>query len=270
MYNEVIVYGPYAFKMYCAINLHQDYIYIMIDAVLRRFEQDPGGMNSADTEILAFERDAVIGSRVNFSISNKDLILCREKFPNSRFELFPIIRTFEKNNFKNSKTRNRILFIGSLTHTPNRNALEFILKEIAPIIENLCPNLIFSIVGKGTEECNVYSNNVVLLGMIDSLEDIYSESLVSLAPMSVAAGLNGKVIESIGFGVISLVSKEVSFNLSKSMKKCTIICDSVDDYVKEIGNAHSQNARVSPRVRLEVAKEIDGTVNAMAFRKYLV
>lgn len=269
VYNQVIVYGPFAYKMFYNLRYQQDYIYIMIDAVFRRFRQDPTAMNSADLEILGYERDAIQGSRVNLSISLTDIAECYEEFPHSKFELFPIVRSFELTDFKNKETRKRILFIGSLTHTPNRIALEYILKEIAPRIEVLHPDLVFTIIGKGTSECKVHSGNVELLGMIDNLEEVYSESIVSLAPMSVAAGINGKVVESISFRVISLVSKEVALNLSDSMKKCTIVCDSVDEYVKAIGDVNAQNSRVLPKFRVAVAKEVDGCANSLVLRRYL-
>jgi hypothetical protein len=151
---------------------------------------------------------------------------CSEKFPNSKFKLFPIIRNFEKSDLRNLKTRDRILFVGTLTHTPNRNALDFILKEIAPRIEELYPDLVFSIVGKGTQECKFYSSNVELLGMLENLEDIYSQSIVSLAPMSIAAGINGKVVD---LGLSYLYKLPYKFSVVETIERFQNIEDKFQD-----------------------------------------
>jgi len=105
--------------------------------------------------------------------------------------------------------------------------------------------------------------------MLDSLDKIYSESLLSLAPMSIAAGINGKVIESIKFGVVSLVSGAVFLNLSESMRLATVLCNSASDYVEAIVNAHFKKFKVTPRMRSNVAKEVDGRTNSLVLRKYL-
>lgn len=266
-FDNIIVYGPYAYKLFYDLGFSQDYIYIMIDAVFRRARQSPETLNASDEAILEFEANAIVGSRVSFAISQSDINESRLVFPNSSFEFFPIIRNFH--HVEEIQKRERVLFVGSLSHTPNAEALKFILKEIAPKVQKLHPNLIFTIVGKGTDESKEISSNVVRLGMLNSLDEIYSESLVSLAPMRIAAGINGKVIESIGFGVHSLVSPAVSMNLSESMMKCTFVCETSDEYVEAISRIYQNGGLIPKKTRFAVAKEIDGHRNAELFRKYL-
>jgi glycosyltransferase involved in cell wall biosynthesis len=268
-FDEIIVYGPYAYQLFYELNFYQDYIYIMIDAVFRRFRQNELAMNSADSAILEFEKRAILGSRVSLAISQRDFIESQEEFPNSTFELFPIVRNFETDKLIPKKDPERILFVGSLSHTPNSEALNFILKEIAPRVNELHPNLIFTIVGKGSDMSEVFSENVQTLGMIPNLDKMYSESIVSLAPMTIAAGINGKVMESINFGVFSLVSTTVSANLTKSMRKCTVVCESAEEYVDAISDFYLQKRRIPQSLRLAVAEEIDGCLNAVVLRKYI-
>jgi glycosyltransferase involved in cell wall biosynthesis len=269
VFDEVLVYGPYAYQLFYELNFYQDYIYIMIDAVFRRFRQNELAMNPADRAILEFEKRAITGSRVSLAISQRDLIESRKEYPNSAFELFPIIRNFEKDKFIPKADPERILFVGSLSHTPNSEALDFILREIAPRVNQLHPNLIFTIVGKGSDKSEVFSNNVQTLGILPSLDQVYSESIVSLAPMTIAAGINGKVMESINYGVFSLISPAVSANLTKSMRKCTVVCESADEFANAISSFYLQKRRISHSLRLAVAKEIDGRLNAVVLRKHI-
>jgi hypothetical protein len=241
----------------------------MIDAVFRRYEQNKILMNSDDLTILEFETKAILGAKICFAISNSDIESCRLKYPISRFELFPIIRGFQSIENRSSKVLSRVFFVGSMRHTPNRLAAEFIIREIAPQIAKLNLGIVFTLVGQGTEDLARKSENVELLGLVNNLEALYQESFVSLAPMQVAAGINGKVLESIGFGLISLVSKEVSFNLSPSMRRCTIECDLVEDYVREIVSLFLNPEYISEEDRKNVEVEIDGTINAEMLRRHL-
>jgi glycosyltransferase involved in cell wall biosynthesis len=268
-YPSIVIYGPYAYLYFEKLEIFQDYIYIMIDAVFRRYEQEKSFMNDDDLAILDFERKAILGAKVNLAISGSDLNRCEIKFPNSRFELFPIVRKFHDPEIYRGRKANRVLFIGSIRHTPNRLAAEFILSQIAPQLAILNSEITFTFVGQGTEDLIPKSRNVELLGLVDNVDSQYQLSFVSLAPMNVAAGINGKVLESIDYGLYSLVSKPVSFNLTPAMRKCTIQCNTVNDYVMNISQLFLSQKVLSIEDRSEVEGQIDGRLNAEVFRKFL-
>lgn len=101
--------------------------------------------------------------------------------------------------------RKDIMFVGGFTHTPNIDAVLWFAKEIFPDILRKLPDITFYIIGSNTplEVKNLASDNVVVKGFVtdEELEQFYHNCRISVVPLRFGAGIKGKVIEAMRYGI---------------------------------------------------------------------
>ena len=110
---------------------------------------------------------------------------------------------------------NKICFVGSMNYLPNQDAAMFIVKEIFPLIKKRVPTAKLHIVGS-LPSPNIQalaSDDIVVTGFVEDLEGYIADSCLALAPIRIAAGIQNKVLISMGCGVpvvlTSLIAKAI-------------------------------------------------------------
>lgn len=97
--------------------------------------------------------------------------------------------------------RKDLLFVGGFNHRPNRDAVEWFLKEIFPKIVKAVPDIKFNIVGSNMPEeiKALASDNVVIHGFIsdEKLRELYKTCRVTVAPLRYGAGVKGKIVDAL-------------------------------------------------------------------------
>jgi len=103
--------------------------------------------------------------------------------------------------------REDLLFVGSFVHTPNVDALDWFIYAILPDIVKKMPNIKLHVVG-GNLPLSVINElkenkNVVLEGYVSEqrLGELYDDSRVVVVPLRYGAGVKGKVVEAMYYGV---------------------------------------------------------------------
>ena len=105
------------------------------------------------------------------------------------------------------------VFVGGVSHPPNRGAVINILTELAPVISQKYPNSRIYIIGKGWDTAALNApSNVEFTGMISDqeLEKYLERAQFLLCPLPYGAGVKGKVIESMFYG-LTIVSNSVGW-----------------------------------------------------------
>lgn len=101
--------------------------------------------------------------------------------------------------------RQDIMFVGGFTHTPNVDAVLWMTKNIFPNILKELPNLKLYILGSNPpqEIIALSSNNVIIKGFVtdEELEYFYNHCRISIVPLRYGAGIKGKVIEAMSYGI---------------------------------------------------------------------
>lgn len=101
--------------------------------------------------------------------------------------------------------RKDIVFIGGFHHQPNIDAVNYFLNEIWPLINDRKPEIRFLIVGSNIPDSffdfeNKF-NNVVVKGFVQDLSEVFSTCKLSIAPLRFGAGVKGKIVTSLSYGV---------------------------------------------------------------------
>lgn len=111
-------------------------------------------------------------------------------------------------NYNNRK----ICFVGNMRTLQNQEAVLHFVNDIFPLILEKRPDTIFHIVGAQPSEKikSLASNNIVVTGFVEDICEYISDSCVAVAPVHIAAGIQNKVLVSMGCGIPVIMSSLIS------------------------------------------------------------
>jgi hypothetical protein len=102
-----------------------------------------------------------------------------------------------------------VVFIGSAAHKPNADGITWFLKNSWGSIRNIFPDAILHIIGgdKDSVICSAANatTGVVFHGYVEDISGIISQCKVGVAPLLSGAGVKGKVLTYLSYG-LSVVS----------------------------------------------------------------
>ena len=99
--------------------------------------------------------------------------------------------------------RRDMVFLGGFSHPPNSDAVRYFLRDVWPILLERGYRDRFLIVGSNMprEIGLLASDQIIPVGYVKDLKDVFSTARISVAPLRFGAGLKGKVATSLGYGV---------------------------------------------------------------------
>ena len=124
------------------------------------------------------------------------------------FLLDPILK--KDNQWPSFSEREHFLSIGNFLHEPNWDAVLFLKQFIWPLIRKQLPKAEIHIYGaypsKKVFDLNNLKEGFLIKGRADSLERVMKKTKVCLAPLRFGAGIKGKLIDAMQFGVPSVTT----------------------------------------------------------------
>jgi GT2 family glycosyltransferase len=105
--------------------------------------------------------------------------------------------------------RTDLLFIGGFQHTPNVDAVLYFTKKIYPAIKRQLPNVQLYVVGSRAPAeilelaCE---GSIAVTGHVPDVAPYFNRCRLSVAPLRYGAGLKGKVITSLSYGLPMVAS----------------------------------------------------------------
>lgn len=103
------------------------------------------------------------------------------------------------------KQRQDIMFLGGFNHGPNVDAVLWFAKEIWPLVQQKLPQLRWHILGSHPpKEVEALASKMIKVhGFVtdEELARFYAECRMSVVPLRYGAGIKGKVVEAMKFGI---------------------------------------------------------------------
>ena len=95
-----------------------------------------------------------------------------------------------------------VCYIGALDWEPNREGLDWFLKEVWPIIHNSFPTVKFYIAGRNmpNKYLNMRQDNIEVLGEVPSAPEFIKSKAVMVVPILSGSGMRVKIIEGMAYG----------------------------------------------------------------------
>ena len=105
--------------------------------------------------------------------------------------------------------RQDIMFLGGYRHPPNVDAVEFFVSEVWPLLlDDLPETARFMIVGANPPDRirSLASDRIIVTGHVADLGEYFDGARVLVAPLRFGAGVKGKVIQSMAYGLPTVMS----------------------------------------------------------------
>ena len=142
-----------------------------------------------------------------------DLLINHFKIDNSLLHYVPFLLDpilIKNNQWPSFSERDNFLSIGNFLHEPNWDAVLFLKQFIWPLIRKQLPKAEIHIYGaypsKKVFDLNNLKEGFLIKGRADSLERVMKKTKVCLAPLRFGAGIKGKLIDAMQFGVPSVTT----------------------------------------------------------------
>jgi hypothetical protein len=185
-----------------------------------------------------FENKIITNSNGIAAISQEDMDEL-VKIKSSPVTLIPLGLNFQKTLAPCLDEVTKFLFIGRLDWPPNRDGLEWLLKEVWPTVVANRPNAVIKIVGSGNREwLKSYEQlkGVQIVGFVDSILDAYRDCHFTVVPIFYGSGTRIKVIESFAIGR-RLISTKMGVQGAGLEGHDYINAETKDEWIKVLTNA---------------------------------
>jgi len=194
-------------------------------------------------EFHIFEKSDVI-----VTISEYERKFLHKELPEKQIYVMPtfIYENFLGENGLNFEKRENITFIGGFKHYPNVDGVSWFAKEVLPLVLKYIPDVIFNIIGSNpsADILNLKSKNINVTGYISEgkLKEYYNKSKIIVAPLRFGAGVKGKVIEAIAYGV-PVVTTSVGAEGIKDIGGVLSVANKAKDFAKLVVDLYRDHRR---------------------------
>lgn len=182
-----------------------------------------------------FEDKVVKKSDAVCPISQEDFDFLENR-TNSKMSLTPLGMNFKNQLDFIDKEKLEILYIGRLDWPPNKDGLEWFLKNVWPKLMEKRKDIQLNIAGSGNSSwLQAYANleGVNLLGFVDDINDAYKNCDLTIAPIFYGSGTRIKVLESYAKGR-AMITTKMSVQGSTLDEKSVYFADTEDEWIKTL------------------------------------
>jgi GT2 family glycosyltransferase len=185
----------------------------------------------------ARETEVRIIEKVNCTlvVSDVEEQLLKDLLPNACVKVVPFPAELHTPQ-KGFDERKDIVFLGGFMHKPNVDAVLFFTREIWPLIVSALPEARFVIAGADvTKEIkHLESDKILVKGYVENLLDVFATAKLSVAPIRFGAGIKGKVLASLGYGVPCVATSMASEGIGLTHNTNIMIADTPVEYAEAV------------------------------------
>lgn len=134
-------------------------------------------------------------------------------------------------------TRRGLLFVGALKdeHSPNVDSLLWFVCNVLPLIEREIPEIDLAVAGHTAAPSlvSIERPNIHMKGRLETLDGLYRDSRVFVAPTRFAAGIPHKVHEAAAHGVPAVVTPLLARQLGWRHEREVLVGDSPESFAEQ-------------------------------------
>jgi glycosyltransferase involved in cell wall biosynthesis len=172
-------------------------------------------------------------------VSDVEKELIEDIIPEARITKVPLIYE-ARSAHRKTEMKHQIVFVGGFNHLPNVDAVKYFKGSIWPIIREKDKELQALIIGSNPTRdiLNLHNENegFIVAGFVEDLSKVYSESKAFIAPLLYGAGVKGKVIQALSFGLPGIVSKIAAEGTRLAKSNCVYITDDPLEFASYVLN----------------------------------
>jgi glycosyltransferase involved in cell wall biosynthesis len=171
---------------------------------------------------------------------------------------------------KDFHERADLLYIGGFQHTPNVDAVLYFVQSIYPLIKLQLPDIRFYILGsKPPDEILdlATDSSIVVTGYLKDVAPYFNQCRLSVAPLRYGAGLKGKVITSLSYGLPMVASTIACEGIGLEDQINILIADDPAEFAKKVIRLYT-DAALWNRLSTAGFEKVNRDYSAAATRSY--
>lgn len=230
-----------------------------------------------------FDYEPMLARRADISVfcSSVDMECVKKRAAQARCELVPNGVDCEKFYFKRDgeEQANTLVFTGNLKYRPNWHALTFFLREIFPLIRAEMPETRFLVVGNGASQHVAASGGderegkVKAIDFVADLRPYIASAVVSVAPLTVGAGVSNKLLEGFATGTAVVATPLACSGLPAKSGEHLLIANNARQFAAQVIallKDHKLRSRLALNARRLVEEKYDWEIVAAGMEQLLL
>lgn len=160
-----------------------------------------------------------------------------------------IFDVFEKPDYYFNE-RKDIMFVGGFLHQPNSDAITWFLDEVFPNVCKSVSGIKLFIAGSNPTEAikSRTSENIVVTGFLseEELKQLYKKCRLVIAPLRYGAGLKGKIVEALYYG-LPVVTTSIGFEGLDGAESIISVADTAEDFAQAVIRLYTDERELTYR-----------------------
>jgi GT2 family glycosyltransferase/glycosyltransferase involved in cell wall biosynthesis len=160
-----------------------------------------------------------------------------------------ITEVLEESSVPSYDQRLDIAFLGGFSHHPNVEAVEWFAKKVMPLMHTELPGVKFRVYGSNMPNSLMAlaekDDQIIMEGWVPTVDQVYHTCRVFIAPLQSGAGIKGKVIGALAYGVPCVLSPVAAEGIAQGR-----IAEKPEDWVTAITELYQ-----NPQIWTEASKQ---------------
>lgn len=189
------------------------------------------------------EMEAIRSSDAAIVHSTVELEMLRPHLPDVKLHVFPLIidACGTKIGFDE---RSDVVFIGGYQHTPNVDAVKYMVTEVMPLLRARIPGVRFYAVGSRppAEVKELACEDVIVTGYVEHLTPLLDKMRISVAPLRYGAGIKGKIGSAMAVGLPVVATSLAAEGMSLSHGENILVADDPEEFANTVAQIYGDEA----------------------------
>ena len=201
------------------------------------------GQSSLDEPLRTRDRELMVMRRVDAVLSYNEVehsVIASHNLTEENVFKCPWVLQ-DKRSVVPFEEREGIAFLGGFNHTPNREAVKYFVDSIMPLLRIAQPGIRFHVYGSRVSDdiAALASDDIIIEGFAASLSEVFDTCRVFVGPLLSGAGIKGKVLESMAYGVPSVLTPVAAEATGLTHNHSALIVNEPTEWCDSITNLYN-------------------------------
>lgn len=132
--------------------------------------------------------------------------------------------------------RSGLVFLAGFRHSPNLDAVRYLLDQIMPLVRARLPGVVLTLVGDSPPEWlqERADEHTLVTGYVPDLQPYLQSARVALAPITWGAGIKGKICQAMASGAPNVVTSMAAEGMDLRDGAEVLLSDSPEDFAQAV------------------------------------